>query len=214
MSAISRRKFLARCRTTGCAAAGLTVLGNAASVRGTPAHDRIVMAVVGVRGRGSSLGPAFAARTDCRITYLCDVDSGLFASRAKLIGDAQGGTQPTCVQDFRKALDDKSVDAMVIATPDHWHVPAAIWSCQAGKDVYVEKPLSHNAREGRKLVEIAQNAGASCKSARRTAAPRTTWPPGATFKKASWAASISAASAIRKTGATSAWNPRATPPMG
>ena len=110
----------------GAAAAGVTILGNAASVRGTPANDRIVMAVVGIRGRGSSLGPAFAARKDCRIAYICDVDCRLFASRGKAIADAQGGQRPKCVQDFRKALDDKSVDAMVIATPDHWHVPAAI----------------------------------------------------------------------------------------
>ena len=156
MATVSRREFLARCRTTGFAAAGVTVLGNAASVRGAPANERIVMAVVGIRGRGSSLAPGFAARKDCRIAYICDVDSRLFASRAKMIAEAQGGQQPACVQDFRKALDDKSVDAMVVATPDHWHVPAAIWSCQAGKDVYVEKPLSHNAWEGRKLVEAAR----------------------------------------------------------
>ncbi len=156
MAAISRREFLASCRTTACAAAGVTILANAASVRGAPANDRIVMAVVGIRGRGSSLGPAFAARKDCRIAYICDVDLRLFASRGKAIADAQGGQRPTCVQDFRKALDDKSVDAMVIATPDHWHVPAAYLSCQAGKDVYVEKPVSHNAREGRKLVEVAR----------------------------------------------------------
>ena len=156
MAAISRREFLERCRTTGTAAAGVTILANAASVRGAPANERITLAVVGIRGRGSSLGPAFAARKDCRVAYLCDVDSRLFASRARVIADAQGGREPACVQDFRKALDDKSVDAMVIATPDHWHVPAAIWSCQAGKDVYVEKPLSHNAWEGRKLVEIAR----------------------------------------------------------
>ena len=114
------------------------------------------MAIVGVRGRGSQLAPAFAARSDCRIAYVCDVDSRLFGPISKTIADAQGGKQPTCVQDFRKALDDKSVDAMIIATPDHWHVPAAIWSCQAGKDVYVEKPVSHNCWEGRKLVEAAR----------------------------------------------------------
>src|SRR5271166_4407020 len=94
MVSISRREFLARCRTTGCAAAGVTILGNAASVWGTPANERIVMAVVGVRGRGSSLGPAFAQRKDCRVAYICDVDSRLFASRGKLIADAQGGRQP------------------------------------------------------------------------------------------------------------------------
>jgi predicted dehydrogenase len=155
MTAMNRRTFLDRAQKTGLAA-GLTILSNAASVRGTPASEKIVLAVVGVRGRGSQHGPAFASRPDCRVAYVCDVDSNLFASRARAIADAHGGRSPKCVQDFRRALDDKSVDAMVIATPDHWHVPAAIWSCQAGKDVYVEKPLSHNCWEGRKLVEAAR----------------------------------------------------------
>ncbi len=157
MSTITRREFLSRTQRTGLsAAAGLTLLGNAASVRGTPANERIVLAVVGVRGRGSDLSRGFCQRGDCRIAYVCDVDSRLFASRAKMIAEAQGGKAPQCVQDFRKALDDKSVDAVVVATPDHWHVPAALWSCQAGKDVYVEKPVSHNAWEGRRLVQAAR----------------------------------------------------------
>ncbi len=160
MSAISRREFLARTRNHGLGlAAGVTLLGNAASVRGTPAHDKIIMAIVGMRGRGSSLAPDFAARGDCEFAYICDVNSAPFAAWTKLIAGKQGGKAPRCVQDFRKALDDKSVDAMVVATPDHWHVPAALWSCQAGKDVYVEKPLSHNCWEGQKLVEVARKHG-------------------------------------------------------
>jgi predicted dehydrogenase len=154
---MNRREFLSRTQTTGLsAAAGLTLLGNAASVRATPANERIVLAVVGVRGRGSDLSRGFCQRGDCRIAYVCDVDSRLFASRAKMVAEAQGGKAPQCVQDFRKALDDRSVDAVIVATPDHWHVPAALWSCQAGKDVYVEKPLSHNAWEGRRLVQAAR----------------------------------------------------------
>ena len=157
MANISRREFLNRSQQTGLGlAAGLTILGNAASVRGTPAANKIVMGVVGVRGRGGNLAPGFASRGDCEIAYVCDVDSNLFQSRAKAIADVQQGKMPKCVQDFRKVLDDKTVNAMIIATPDHWHVPAALWSCQAGKDVYVEKPLSHNCWEGRKLVEAAR----------------------------------------------------------
>ncbi|OHB67757.1 MAG: hypothetical protein A2V70_20360 [Planctomycetes bacterium RBG_13_63_9] len=87
---------------------------------------------------------------------MCDVDSNLFASRAKAIAEGQGGRQPKCVQDFRKALEDDSVDAIVSATPDHWHAPSTVWACQAGKDVYVEKPASHNCWEGRKMVEAAR----------------------------------------------------------
>ena len=66
------------------------------------------------------------------------------------------GKAPKTVQDFRRILDDRSVDAVVIATPDHWHAPATIWACQAGKDVYVEKPASHSAWEGRMMVEAAR----------------------------------------------------------
>jgi predicted dehydrogenase len=157
MTRINRREFLHRSQKAGLGlAAGLTILDQAASVRAAPANERIVMAVVGVRGRGSSLGPGFASRPDCRIAYVCDVDSRLFGPAAQRIAAAQQGHVPRCVQDFRKALDDKSVDAMIIATPDHWHVPAAVWSCQAGKDVYVEKPVSHNCWEGRKLIEAAR----------------------------------------------------------
>jgi predicted dehydrogenase len=160
MTTINRREFLNRSQKTGLGlAAGLTILDNAASVWGAPANEKIVMGVVGVRGRGSSLAPGFASRGDCEIAYVCDVDSNLFASRGKSIAEVQGGKTPKFTQDFRRALDDKAVDAMIIATPDHWHVPAAIWSCQAGKDVYVEKPLSHNCWEGRKLVEVARKCG-------------------------------------------------------
>ncbi len=74
----------------------------------------------------------------------------------KRVAPLQGGQAPVCVQDFRKALDNKAVDAIVVATPDHWHCLATIWGCQAGKDVYVEKPLSHSPWEGRKTVEAAR----------------------------------------------------------
>jgi predicted dehydrogenase len=160
MGDCSRREFLGRSQKAGLGlAAGMTILSDAGSARATPANDKIVMAIVGVRGRGSVLAPDFAAQKDCEIAYVCDVDSRLFGPMSKKIAAAQNGREPKCVQDFRKALDDKSVDAMIIATPDHWHVPAAIWSCQAGKDVYVEKPLSHNCWEGRKMVEVARSTG-------------------------------------------------------
>ena len=157
MSRANRREFLKRSQQVGLGfAAGVTLLKSAASVYGAPANEKLVLAVVGVRGRGSNLAPDFAARGDCEIAYVCDVDSRLFASRAKTIADAQKGKSPQCIQDFRKALDDRAVDAMIVATPDHWHALATVWSCQAGKDVYVEKPASHNAWEGRKMVEAAR----------------------------------------------------------
>jgi len=90
------------------------------------------------------------------MAYVADVDSKLFDSRAEAIAKCQGGQPPKCVQDFRKVLDDKSVDAVVVATPTHWHAPATVWACQAEKDVYVEKPLCHNAWEGQQMVKAAR----------------------------------------------------------
>ncbi len=153
---MDRREFIGRLpQTSLAAAAGITLLADAASVRAVPASERIAVAVVGVRGRGNTLAGALAERKDCRVAYLCNVDSALLPSRSGTLAEMQGRA-PQCVQDFRRALDDKSVDAVVIATPDHWHCLAGVWACQAGKDVYVESPLSQSPWEGRKLVEIAR----------------------------------------------------------
>ena len=193
-------KFLHRSRQIGLvAAAGMTVLSHARSVTAAPANERIALAVVGVRGRGNTLASAFAQRTDCRVAYLCDVDSGLFPSRSRTLAEMQQGRAPQCVQDFRSALDDKAVDAVVIATPDHWHCLAGVWACQAGKDVYVESPLSQNAWEGRKLVEIGPpRRSGSSRPATPAAAPPTPPARRSTSTTGSWARSISAALSIKR----------------
>jgi predicted dehydrogenase len=113
------------------------------------------LAIVGFRGRGGHLARKFAARPDCEIAYLCDVDESLFETHAKEIEQIQD-RRPQVTGDFRRALDDRAVDAIIVATPDHWHALATIWGCQAEKDVYVEKPLSHSPWEGRKMVEAAR----------------------------------------------------------
>jgi len=153
---LNRRQFLQRSQRTGAGlAAGMTILADPGSVRAAPANDKIIMAIVGCRGRGLSLVYGFTDRGDCEFAYLADVYTQRF-SNAKNIARHQGGREPKCVQDFRKALEDKSVDAAVLALPPHWHALATIWSCQAGKDVYVEKPPTHNCWEGRKMVEAAR----------------------------------------------------------
>lgn len=151
---IHRREFLDRAKKTGLGA-GLTILASAGSVRAAPAHEKVVLAIVGCRGRGPGLVAGFLERGDCEFAYLADVYTTRF-SHADKIAEQQGGKRPKCVQDFRVALDDKSVDAVVAALPPHWHALATIWSCQAGKDVYVEKPPSHNCWESRKMVEAAR----------------------------------------------------------
>ncbi len=154
---MNRRDFLNRSKqTTLGLAAGTLILGDSRSVGAAPANDKLVMAIVGCRGRGNMLAEGFARRDDCEMAYVCDVDAGLFPRRAKGLAACQGGKTPQCVQDFRRMLDDKAVDAVVIATPPHWHSLATIWCCQAGKDVYCEKPQSHNCWEGRKAVEAAR----------------------------------------------------------
>lgn len=156
---MNRREFLGCSKATGLGlAAGVGVLASAASARATPAADRITLAIAGVRGRGLALARGFLDRRDCRIAYLCDVDAGVLAARARAV-TAQQGAEPQCVTDFRRALDDRAVDALVVATPDHWHALATVWACQAGKDVYVEKPASHNAAEGLRMVQAARKYG-------------------------------------------------------
>lgn len=154
---MNRRVFLRKVQQSGIGlGAGLTILSNPRSVRATPANDKVVMAVVGCAYRGRKLGSDFARREDCEVKHLCEVDPKLYERAAKDIAPCQGGKTPVYTPDFRKALDDKSVDAMVLALPPHWHALATIWSCQAGKDVYCEKPQSHNCWEGRKAVEAAR----------------------------------------------------------
>jgi len=158
MSQINRRSFLARSgKTTVGLAGGIIILADAASARATPANDRLVLAMIGVGGgRGHSLATGFLERGDCEVAYICDVNRQLHEPRAKEYAALQGDKQPQCLTDFREMLTDESVDAAVIATPPHWHALATILCCRAGKDVYCEKPQSHNAWEGRQAVQAAR----------------------------------------------------------
>lgn len=119
------------------------------------ANDRVIVGIMGVRGRGKSLAREFAALSDVEVAYICDVDQNVVAPALRIVEKAKG-KKPKVVGDFRRILDDPAVNALVVATPDHWHAPATILACQAGKDVYVEKPISHNLREGRLMVQAAR----------------------------------------------------------
>jgi len=162
---ISRRDFATR---LGVAAAGMAVGGEflrpslfaAPSVgnRILGANDRVVTASIGIRGQGNALKRGFAQLKNVEIKTLCDIDANLADSR---INDQQvlakvPTFKPTFVQDFRRALDDKDIDAVVIAVPNHWHALASIWAMQAGKHVYVEKPASHTVWEGRRMVDASK----------------------------------------------------------
>jgi predicted dehydrogenase len=162
---VSRREFLGKTTqfAVGAIAAGMlsscarpTAVGTKAGVIG--ANNRINLAIIGVRGRGIKLAEGFSQIPDVRIKTLCDIDANLFAERVKKIEDIQKFA-PGTEKDLRRVFEDKEIDAVGVATPNHWHALATIWAIQAGKHVYVEKPCSHNIREGRRMVEAANKYG-------------------------------------------------------
>ena len=152
MSHPTRRTFL---KSTLAAAASVTIAGTKSSGRVLGANDTIHIAVAGLNGRGGSHVGEWTGMKGVEITYLIDPDTRTYGRRLRQIA-GRGGKEPQVIKDVRQALDDKNLDAISIATPNHWHALITIWACQAGKDVYVEKPCSHNVHEGRIAVEAAK----------------------------------------------------------
>lgn len=153
-----RRDFLKQVTTTGI---GMGLIGaNAPAVfaEGSP-NEKIVVAIMGTNGRGSALAKGFAKLPNAEVAYICDVDDEAIAKGIAAVKEGGQQKKPKGIKDFRKALDDNSVDALVVAAPDHWHAPASILALKAGKHVYVEKPCSHNPREGELLVEAQKKYG-------------------------------------------------------
>ena len=148
MTGIDRRVFLG---AMGAAAVGAKVAPGSAK-----ASERLRVAVIGVRGRGGELAKGFAERADVEVVALCDIDDESFAKPMKAVEKVTGKAAPWAEKDFRRLLDDKGIDAVINATPDHWHALIAVMACQAGKDVYTEKPASHNIIEGRRMIEAAR----------------------------------------------------------
>ena len=149
MNSMDRRGFI---RSSGSAAA---VLSAASYSRVKGANERIAVGVVGLRGRGKSHIAAFVNHPEAEVAALVDIDQAVL-ERAAVATRKEQGRKPAEYADIRKMLEDKSIDAVSIATPNHWHALMTIWACQAGKDVYVEKPASHNIFEGRKMIEAAR----------------------------------------------------------
>lgn len=136
---------------------GASVATVASTPRLSAANERIVVGVMGTGGRGTSLAKTFAGRPNVQVAYVCDVDPARVKDAQKTVA-AASKSDPKVVGDFRRILDDKAVDVFVCAACNHWHAPSAILACQAGKHVYVEKPCSHNPREGELLVAAARKA--------------------------------------------------------
>ena len=141
---LSRRDFLNR-SAVGLTEAGV-VMGSVPTEKVLGANDRINMAVMGIRSRGRSHYREWAKIPGVHVKTLCDVDERLFPERVEEVQNLQGKSPRTEI-DIRRVLEDKDIDAISIASTDHWHALATIWACQAGKHVYVEKPTSHNIWE-------------------------------------------------------------------
>ena len=119
------------------------------------ANEKIRVACMGVNSRGLAVGKNFAHQKNCEVLHVCDVDSRAADICIDAIGKIQT-TKPKATPDFRNALEDKDLDALIVTAPDHWHAPAALLACSAGKHVYLEKPCSHNPNEGEMLVKSAE----------------------------------------------------------
>ncbi len=154
---IERRSFLKS--SAGVVATAAVTSGSAASLLSrADANDTIRAGVVGLRGRGKSHLKGFSGLPKVEVVALCDVDESIMAERASDLEKLTGRKARTYT-DMRRLLEAKDIDVVGFATPNHWHALGGIWACQAGKDVYVEKPCSHNIFEGRKLVEAARRYG-------------------------------------------------------
>ncbi|MHC4518784.1 MAG: Gfo/Idh/MocA family oxidoreductase, partial [Planctomycetota bacterium] len=149
MSKVTRRSFIKNSMAVG---AGLALAGPGSRVLG--ANDEIRIATVGVGSQGSGHTRIFSQIPGVRYVAVCDADQNHVDARVKSFAD-QGVKVEGCT-DVRRLLDRKDIDAITSATPNHWHSLVTIWACQAGKDVYIEKPVSHNVWEGRQMVKAAR----------------------------------------------------------
>ena len=157
MSQWTRRRFL---QTAAATAVGMTfgcrtTAAKRGNIRG--ANEDIRMSVIGIRGQGGGHINEWRNLPGVRLVAICDVDSQVLARRARELEN--NNIQVRQYTDVRRLLEDPEIDAVSIATPNHWHALATIWACQAGKDVYCEKPLTHNVWEGRKVMDAAEKYG-------------------------------------------------------
>jgi len=152
-NSLNRRRFLGHSAAAGAA---LAVWSEVPARAADSPNERIRVAVMGTNNRGRDLARGFAAHPGSVVNYICDVEEQALGKGLAAASEVQAAA-PKPLGDFRRALDDPSVDALAIAAPDHWHAPATIMACAAGKHVYVEKPASHNGHEGQLMLAAARN---------------------------------------------------------
>jgi predicted dehydrogenase len=164
VSTFDRRVFLQRASLLSAAIAAGTPLVATAEEKATTtglANERLKVAIVGVHGRGMSHVNGFNGKNNCEIVAICDCDEAVIGPAMKAVAGKRG-SDPKYYQDIRKLLEDKSIDIVSIATPNHWHALGAVWAMRAGKHVYGEKPASHNVHEGRLMVQAARKYNKIC----------------------------------------------------
>jgi predicted dehydrogenase len=163
MQTTNRRRFLenSMLATAAMAAANTPQWLRADEPSTGNPSNRVRVAIIGCRIRGKQHAAELEKVADCEIVYVVDPDRDL-ANELAAIVERQQGRAPQAVQDMRRVFDDKSIDAVFICAPNHWHALAAIWAMQSGKDVYVEKPVSHNISEGRRIVQVARKLNRIC----------------------------------------------------
>lgn len=177
------------------------------------ANEKVVIGIMGVNGRGSAIARGMMAEANTEIGYICDVDNRASARVAESVGKSQG-KKPKETADFRHILDDKGVDVLIVAAPNHWHAPATILGCSAGKHVYVEKPCSHTPAEGEWAVQAARKNNRVVQMGTQ----RRTWPAlveaiekihggaiGTTHYSRTWYNNRRASIGQGKTGAPPTW---------
>jgi len=174
MASLSRRRFLGR--SAGAVAASAWWAQAAANPKQAGANDRIRIGLIGCRGMGMTHTRLFSAQPDVEIAALCDVDDNAAAPSLRYLDEAHD-YKPSVYKDFRRLIDRDDIDALVVATPDHWHALPTVHGCQSGKDIYVEKPLGQSIDEGRAIVEAARRH-------ERVVQMGTQWRSGAHFKDA------------------------------
>lgn len=158
MTKNARRKFIKKSSMAFVAGSVLPQFSAKSYANIIGANERINVSVMGVNSRGKALARNFAAQHNCHVVHLCDVDKRALDKCLTAVSERQDRKVKT-FGDFRKSLESKDVDALVIAAPDHWHAPASLLAMQADKHVYVEKPCSHNPNEGEILMRAAEKYG-------------------------------------------------------
>lgn len=151
----SRRSFIKTASAGALAGSVLPTFSAKSYRRILGSNERIRVSMMGVNSRGTALAKSFVKIKECEVAHICDVDRRAIGKCTAAIAHSQD-TKPKGFGDFRESLEDKDIDAMVVATPDHWHAPATLIAMQAGKHVYLEKPSSHNPNEGEILIEAAK----------------------------------------------------------